>query len=288
MVNNNILEINLIDDIKKIIINDITNMGYTINSKQNTDLLLLYFNLKKRLVEKKTRSIKKSKEFCCPLYLNQGLKNLENKIKNGESIWQHLSRKIICLDYNDKMLYDWGIYHLHLGINYNKNNLVNGTKEILFAMFDDKTAYFIQIYDHQQWTNKDVLNIIENNWPHLICNSEIPGNVDVEYEFNNDDIKELRNANINPIIKLDSGKCYIPIGGGVTANGGSLEALDQKIDLINLLEEQEKKINQYLNKLHVTNAKYTMDRLDNKSLRIESKTISYCWDMEFPNLASTY
>lgn len=288
MVKNNTLEINLIADINNIINEDITKMGYTIESTQNTDLLLLYFKLKKRLVEKKKRIIKKSKEFHCPSNLTQGLNILENKIKNGVSIRQHLSRKIICLDYDDKMLNDWGIYHLHLGINYNKNNLVNGTKETVFAMFDDANAYFIQIYDHKQWTNKDILEIIENNWSYLICNSKIQDNVDVECDFNSNDIQHLRNANLNTTIKLNSGNCYIPIGGGVTADGGSAEATLEKINLIEFLEKTEKDIEKYLKILKVTNAQYTMKRYNNKTLRIESKNISQYWDFSFPALVSTY
>ena len=95
--------------------------GYDTSKINDKDICFSYFNLKKRLISTKVRKIKIANEFKCPKFLNEGLKLLKEKIKNGENINSYLSKRILDLDYHDDLLNDWGIYHLHLGDKVEKN-----------------------------------------------------------------------------------------------------------------------------------------------------------------------
>lgn len=107
----------------------------------------IYFNFIKRRILPKSREIKISKEFKCPKEYKEGLDILKSKIKKGEDLIPYLSKNILKVNYNDSLLNDWGIYHLHLG-KKKKDNFIERTGPLLFAKFDDENAYFINIYSH--------------------------------------------------------------------------------------------------------------------------------------------
>ena len=112
---------------------ELTRMGFAVpNVSDPHKLSVLYFNALFRLVRPKPRKIWKSRELQCPPELKAGLALLEHKVKSGEDINSHLSRKISELDYNDSLLNDWGIFHFHLGTKLiakgKSKGLIEGTK----------------------------------------------------------------------------------------------------------------------------------------------------------------
>ena len=68
-------------------------------------------------------------------------------------MYAHLSRKIVDLDYDDDLLNDWDIYHLHLGTNLHIDGFVKRTGPMLFVRFNEQNAYFKNVMGHGSWTN---------------------------------------------------------------------------------------------------------------------------------------
>ncbi|MDD4592613.1 MAG: hypothetical protein PHG06_19640 [Parabacteroides sp.] len=193
----------------------------------NRELVILFINYFERLVPTKARHIIKSKSFSCPSDLRAGLDEIERKIECGIDLKPHLSTKIKNIKYFDPMLNDWRIYHLHLGVNpYPPNHsFVDRTGPVLFARFDETNAYLIDVMpDHKQWANRDCVQIIHDNWPETISmfNLSKMGVIDISSNPSSGDIKELRKAHANAILKLNDGTIYTSIGLGSTTHGNSI------------------------------------------------------------------
>lgn len=214
--------LNVDGDIASEIRRELSNFSNELNSIDDLDLQMVYFRYLHRLIPAVPRQILKSREFKCPPELQDGLNLLESKIKNGKSLTHHLSRKITKLNYNDLHLNAWGIQHLHLGTTYNKKGLIEGTEQIVFAIFDDTTAYFISIESHS-WYEIEHLNIVVRNWPFLFERYRIRGQ-SLAYNPNSEQIQALRSNHANSAITLCNGLHYFEPGGGNMSNGTAMAA----------------------------------------------------------------
>lgn len=196
----------------------------SLSSLTNRKVILLYFNYYERLITPHARKIHKSKSFACPSIHAPGLAALEMKVKAGTDLKPHLSKKIKNLQYYDSLLNDWHIHHLHLGTTpcTRDPGFVERTEPLLYARFDEDNAYFIDIMDHNSWTNRDCVQIIHDNWPSTIASCKSRGAIDIEHDLTDEEIGKLREANINYHLKLNDGSIYAPIGYGSTMHGNSL------------------------------------------------------------------
>lgn len=191
------------------------------NICNHDELILTYFRVLRRFVSSIPRTIRKARDFVCPPEHLDALVQIENKIKIGNSINPYLSRKLIDLDYNDLLLNDWGIQHLHLGKTvYTKGNhkgFIEGTKELLYVYFDEECAYFIKILGHSDFTAQILLQTIHDNWPDVLASNHNP-HVSGD-NLRDIEIKELRRKHANYCLALRDGTSYLPIGGGMTGSG---------------------------------------------------------------------
>jgi len=209
-----------------------------IKGKLERDRVFTYMDLKSKIIEPRARAIKYSNSFACPSYLKNGLDFLESKIKKGQSLFPHLSRGIFNAENQDGMLYDWGIHHLHLGTKQDKKNkrLIQGTKQIVYAVFDKEFAYLIAISNHGRWADKNLMRVILKDFPHLIEPHKlmgISGGGDDCYSEKEHII--LRKAGVIPITEID-GVCYAPPGGGIVGSGGSMTAINGIQQIIYLVQ----------------------------------------------------
>jgi hypothetical protein len=247
------MEINLIDDFKEILKSlikehskKLKNLTYEqqIKNEENLDkLCLFYLNLKRRLIEAKPRKIYRSKEFRCPKGLETNLNDLKVRISNGEDLTPFLSRQIKKIKFPDAILNEWGIYHLHLGGFKAPDEFSGGLNNILFAMFDDKNAYLIQILTHKDWTNKQLICIVHNNWPELI--KKFKTNLASSEKISDNDRKKWRYGGINTPIVMDDGTTYICPGGGMVITQYSIFDKNYCNHIIKNLKQVE---NEILNK----------------------------------------
>jgi hypothetical protein len=179
-------------------------------------LTQLFLNLKRRLVKAQKRKIMKSKEFFCPIELLTNLANFEVFVENGKELKPFLSTLTSKLSERDLLINDWGIHHFHLGKQTNKNGYVKRTGPLLFAYITDDTIYFIQIMSHGSWYKSELVEIIHNNWPHLLSDFKYLGNAEYFLEFQK---KNLRDKHANAIVSMKDGTTYFPPGGGFVGSG---------------------------------------------------------------------
>lgn len=236
------IEIDLLKDWTNILKNQLESQGYDTDGLSDEKIGILYFSSQMRLISTKPRNVLISKEFNCPPELQDGLESLKLKIKNGDSIRPNQSRLLKKLNIQDGLLFDWDIHHLHLGTTIESDGFVNRTGPLLYVRFDDDNAYFLNVEDHGAWTMQELLKIIHRNWPESIENFRIKDAIGLETNFSDDDLKGLRNAQVNSLIEVEPGAIYIGPGWGVAASGDSSKAVMDYLDNVRALKQLERKI----------------------------------------------
>ena len=120
------VKVNIVGDYAQILRKRLLGIGYSKSSVDNLrdedSIILAYLRACRRLVSNVPRAIFKAKGFVCPPEHIDALAQIERKIRIGENIGPYLSRKPFNkIGYNDALLNDWGIQHLHLGTSVSTN-----------------------------------------------------------------------------------------------------------------------------------------------------------------------
>ncbi len=214
--------------------------------KLNTDKLLeLYIYLQKRMITPIKRNVILSNELIYKIThkeINNDLINVINIIKmefeNGIDVNPRLSKSLEQISFNDKLLNDWNIYHLHLSNHKNNKEyyFYDRTSQLLFIYLTNSTAYFLDICDEHKnnpviFSQQKLLKIIDDNWHDLLskyCLNEIVS-VDVKDDLNRAIARDKNTFYFETI----NGKVYLPPGGGLTSAGTSQRCLKITDDIIN-------------------------------------------------------
>ena len=208
-----------------------------------TSQIFDYLDFQHRLISKKPRTIIYSKKFLCSNELADGLKLFERKVTQGETLFPHLSRQIFKASTQDGLLFDWGIHHFHLGTKPDKNHqhLIEGTRDVLYAMVNDNEMYFLTIGNHKDWANKRLLQIVKREFSHLIDHWKIDIILEPKESLSEKQLIAFRKAGASTCIELD-GDVYFSPGGGINSAGGSMRATGQFQQICYWYEQAEKKI----------------------------------------------
>lgn len=214
--------------------------------KLNTDKLLeLYIYLQKRMITPIKRNVILSNELIYKIThkeINNDLITVINIIKmefeNGIDVNPRLSKSLEQISFNDKLLNDWNIYHLHLSNHKNNKEyyFYDRTSQLLFIYLTNSTAYFLDICDEHKnnpviFSQQKLLKIIDDNWHDLLskyCLNEIVS-VDVKDDLNRAIARDKNTFYFETI----NGKVYLPPGGGLTSAGTSQRCLKITDDIIN-------------------------------------------------------
>ena len=222
-MNLRIKNIDLVADWIEILKAELTLAGYAIKNQSSEEIALFYFHFLKKRIPSTPRKILKSQFFICPPENLPGLTLLEYNITKGNDLSPYQSKQLKSIEKHDKMLYDWGIQHLHLGIKMGNEALRERTSNLLYTIFDNSMAYFIGIYTHSDFESLSLLEIIQQNWPQLIEPYRLKGPVAYESNIEVNDIGKMRKAGITTFQKI-SGNLYFSPGGGISMSDTSIEA----------------------------------------------------------------
>ena len=216
------VKINIFGDYAQILRKRLTdNIGYpksSVDSIQEDDgLVLTYFRVRRRLVSNVPRTIHKAKDFMCPSEYSDALTQIESRIRKGENITPYLSRKVLCVSYNDALLNEWGIQHLHLGTSVStkpehRGLLVESTKKLLYVHFDEQCAYFIKILGHgSDLADQILIQTIHDNWPEVLEPYRDPNIISVHpSDLTSTDRYRLRKANLYAgMVTVSDGTTYV-------------------------------------------------------------------------------
>jgi hypothetical protein len=199
--------------------------GAEVQNISDDDVLISFFDSLRRRPEVRPRRIWIADDFACPPHYEDGWKQLQKKVVDGEDLRPHLSRRHARLDVLDGMLNEWGVHHLHLGTTAAAGNpsRVERSGPVLFARITLDDFYAINVYQHGAWENVNVLESLHRNWPGTIKSYRlqgIKGEPLTELQRRN-----LRKVNLQTSTETVDGTVYMAIGGGVASSGTSAEAV---------------------------------------------------------------
>ena len=185
----------------------------------------LYFNAVRRRITPCLRKLIRSSEFSCPPELTGGLEDFEKKVRSGQDITAHSSRSLKETAYNDNLLNDWGIHHFHLGQVLENDGFLSRTGPVLFALVTDTDFFEINVYQHGNWSNLDIVEIVHANWPDVIERYRLKGVVGLTVIPDSETVKNFRNMHMNTMLQMKDGTVYASLGGGYMTDGTSTEAV---------------------------------------------------------------
>ena len=175
---------------------------------------------------------------------------LVSRFLDGEDISYYLSKRAHKPSEFDELLYDWGIYHFHLGQTIDSSGFISRTGPILFARLDDNYVYCINIFCHGRgvappWNKQEMIEIIHENWPNSIASHKIEcdGILWPDNEPPTDEEHAMyRKNHLNIPVETADGTIYHSPGLGYMASGHSIEIQQTCKRIWNTLKMVEMKI----------------------------------------------
>ena len=159
---------------------------------------------------------------------------LKNIFENGSSIRPYLSNKVNKIYFDDRLLLDWNIHHLHFIPNNPKQKRIN---DILFITEADDTIHFLSIMTHDDFYNIDLLKYIYENEPSILDRYKLVGIQPLQQNYSSETIRNLRNYDVGYCVSFGN-DVYVP-----HLNKRSITYLQHaKISLTKMLNEIEKSV----------------------------------------------
>lgn len=256
----------LFRDLGSLLNKRLTDAGFKTNSNYPTDPLLMigdsnsnsdqyyqawnmtyqYFNVSHRIIPAKSRQVYWSKTLLekyrkgslMPGQI-RAINEISSMSVNGSSLLKFMSSRIENAWTEDAIYSEWKIAHLHLDIVPSPKphlqtglvHFVERTGPVLFVHFNDNGLYLIDILSHGKghglvWSNKDLIEIVHDNWPDVIASHRIPhvqGSVDsIPSSL---EIKQAREAGFSVTLVMNDGTVYLPPGGGLASSGANTQVV---------------------------------------------------------------
>lgn len=215
------IQINLFTDVADGLRRVMSEAGYDVSSIEIDDhkALIAFAKWNRYLIQPQPRHVFKPCGFDSAGH-SAGLEMLEKAIISGDDLTIFMSRNIADITARDGLLDHWGIHHFHLGTQLEpRHRIMKRTGQLLFCRIDDHNAYFIKVAPHGSWYQQELLTILHENWPQSIEFARIKGATGVEHQFNDDEVKSLRDVDSNVLLEVADGAVYMGPGMGTTGDG---------------------------------------------------------------------
>ena len=213
-------------------------------------LISWYLGVTRRLIPARPRTIHKSKEFSCPEKHKDALVQIERVTREGEPLSSYISRDILQLKNVDVMLNYLGVHHLHLGDHIDQKGSNKGfikrTTSLLYSLFTDTDAYFIDVMDHDSFGSQMVIDIVHENWPELLYKFRMTEVKSVYPPLSAEQRFDLTCAGYSTLVTTRDGTVYMPPGGGVMYSGDNADDIREANRLCNHLHQLQTSITRFI------------------------------------------
>jgi hypothetical protein len=207
-----VIDLDFQADFRTIVAEALARLNIVLDPSEVDDAVYFYFAILRRRIAARPRHVIEAKELVCPAQLVVGYGELKSELECGIDVTRRLSRTTKNVAYEDMMLNDWGIAHLHLGIR-DPQGEVPRTEPVLFVLVRDDAVYVIGFFPHGAWAEIEVLEAVQRNWPHLMEHARVYGVTG--YEAASEERAKLRAAGAITLTNVN-GVVYAPPGGGYT------------------------------------------------------------------------
>ncbi|MFN3359629.1 MAG: hypothetical protein ACK418_26980 [Pseudomonas sp.] len=179
--------------------------------------------------------------------ISAGLEKLISAAEAGEDLrpWLH---DAIFNDKQDALMNDWGVQHYHLGLQLIASKTgrkkISRTGDVLFAKHkeDAGSLYLIGIFDHRSFSEKQLLEIVNTQWPELLGHAKIENLIDISHSPSSSEIHHLRKNQVNTAVEIN-GEFFMGPGGGYTTSGHSTKAVMKALGVRKMLSALQEEVN---------------------------------------------
>ena len=201
---------------------------------ETQDLLNLYLNYYFRRIPVKKYNVKVSKEIenLVDNDCKSTIANIKNDLEKGKDINARVSRGILKFESNDKMLNRWGLYHLHLGSEMEKDGFIQRTGKLLIIYVNKykNIVYFLAVAPGHgksypdTFIDSEYLKTLVENWKEVREELECESITGIGPEMKDEDMKKiLERSNINLCVVKSGNVLITPPGLGIAMDGSSIE-----------------------------------------------------------------
>ncbi len=174
----------------------------------------------------------------------QGLLEIDSKIQVGKDITFHQSREAFNPSYNDPLLNDWLIHHLHLS-DWKKSGdkFYARTKLVLFVAFTPTQAFFIDVRPHGKngepyvFAKKELLEIIDNNWTELLKDYTTEDTMMMIHNVTDEEREKARKSGLMLGMTEVNGKIIVNPGIGVVTSGHNIVLVKKANAIMRFVQE---------------------------------------------------
>ncbi len=194
------------------------------------DALSAYLRIRFRSISNKTRTVQWSSELKQrPVTVDTrtalDLIQAEFESANVVALTQRLTRQYYDSKFDDRLLNDLGVLHLHLGplgaITKGNHPMAGGADDLLFVYIDGDVAYFLDARGHKSGFNFDdyyFMGVIQRNWPDLLKQYIYPRVLGINPKRSSEERAAMRKAGFSVPLEMN-GDVYASPGGGIMSNG---------------------------------------------------------------------
>lgn len=211
----------------------------------NEKIMISYFTKANTFLPTQVWDVHIFDGFVCPEENQMGYDSILREMQNGINLNRRMSRMTKNVDSKDLMLYEWGIYHFHLGLNVESDGYIERTNNILYAYIENNNIYLIGVFPHGKWADSELIEVLHTHYPEAISMYKMQ-DASMECNFSAEDRTNLRKANINMAVMMTDGTTYLGPGWGMTCAGTSslstIRMIDKKHEfkqLENMLVKQD-------------------------------------------------
>lgn len=232
------MRFNLEKEAKRIITNYFLSFEIQYKPKRNSlhDYFIDLMNLKTKLIEPVPRIVYKSNKFSninIPYDTFCSLISIDNKIRKGEDITYHMSKKVLEPVYNDLLLNTWVIQHFHLSTTKKRNNqkFYDRSDYLLFAVFSDNCAFFIDVQKHKEnqvFSKQEYLKTLFESWPELLDEYDLNKNHENSIrtnDYSDEEIEQLTKKGYSIGMLNVGDKTIFTPGIGITTSGHNIHTI---------------------------------------------------------------
>ena len=248
------IDADFVRDVHETLESELVGLGYpsvTLSGDKYKDahqVCMDHYNAFARRIAKRPRAVHWSPELTArkptlPIDLSTGLANTISELQTGADVGPRLSRGLKDRDYDDKMLNDWGIHHMHLGSKLEADGFIERSGPVLFVMVRPDDVYLLDVRGHGAWTDADLVEIVHTNWPNTIERFRLEGITG--HDLTKQQRKNLRAKNGNAGVTMKDGTFYAAIGGGLAASAANFNGVRWGDMLLATAKEVEKVIRAY-------------------------------------------
>lgn len=251
-----------------------------IPKKEVDNCLVDFFNYQMKLINPVPRIILKSKEISSkrltPKY-SQALHEIEMKIKQGQELTYHQSKKVLDPLYTDDLLNDWVIHHLHLSTTKSKSGqrFYDRSDYLLFVAFSNNEAFLIDVKEHNEdyvFAKKEFLEIMDSNWPEVMQNYYWKDVIEVSPNLSDEEIGIMRKKGYTVGAYNVNGKVIRSPGIGISSNGLNIQVVRKADEVCRILHASSQQASNEENLKQVLSNKIgrSIEKLD-LSIRMVNK-----------------